>query len=184
MAEDPSALRCANHPDRETMLRCNRCDKPICYSCAVRTPVGYRCRECVQQQQAVYYNENTLDPLIAGLIGFALGAVFGLLSYGFLRILGWFSIIGAIFIGPAVGGLIAGVVRRGVGKRRGRYLKYIAAGACVAGILVGGILLYGGPAILAGGLMGLVRLLPALLFRIDVVIVAVLAASTIFARLL
>jgi hypothetical protein len=101
-----------------------------------------------------------------------------------LRILGWFSIIGAIFIGPAVGGLIAEAVRRGVGKRRGRYLKYIAAGSCVVGILLGGILLFGGSAVLGGGLMALFRLLPALLFRIDVVIVGVLAASTIFARLL
>ncbi len=184
MPETPTALRCANHPDRETMLRCNRCDKPICYECAIRTPVGYRCRDCVRQQQSIYYNENTLDPLIAGAIGLALGVVVGLLAYAFLGILGLFGIIGAIFIGPAIGGLIAEAVRRGVGRRRGRYLKTIAAGSCVVGILLGGVLLFGGSAVLAGGPMGLFRLLPALLFRIDVVIVGVLAASTIFARLL
>ncbi len=184
MSETPIALRCANHPDRETMLRCNRCDKAICYECAIRTPVGYRCRECVRQQQSVYYNENRLDPLIAGAIGLALGVVVGLLAYAFLGVLGLFSIIGAIFIGPAVGGLIAEAVRRGVGRRRGRYLKLFAAGSCIVGILLGGILLYGGPALLAGGLSGLFRLLPALFFRIDVVIVGVLAASTIFARML
>ncbi len=39
---------CANHPERETGLRCNRCGKPICSQCAVQTPVGYRCRECVR----------------------------------------------------------------------------------------------------------------------------------------
>ena len=184
MSVEIGALRCANHPDRETMLRCNKCDKPICVQCAVRTPVGYRCRECVRQQQAIYYNENSFDPLIAGIIGLALGVVAGLLDFAFLRILGWFSIIGAIFIGPALGGLIAEAVRRGVGRRRGRYLKASAAAACIVGILLGGLLLYGGPALLAAGLVGVARVMPALLFRIDVVIVAVLSASTIFARLL
>lgn len=180
-----SALRCANHPDRETMLRCNRCDKPICLQCSVRTPVGFRCRECVSAQQAIYYNAARLDPLIAAVIALLLAALIGLLAYGFLRILGFFSIIAAIFIGPAVGGLIAEAVRRGVGRRRGRYLKYVTAGACVAGILLGGLFLVGGAALLSGSLFGaLATLIPALFFRIDVVILAVLAASTIFARLL
>src|SRR3972149_4976134 len=48
------ALTCANHPTRETSLRCKRCNKPICASCAVLTPVGYRCRECVREQQAIF----------------------------------------------------------------------------------------------------------------------------------
>ena len=47
---------CANHPNRETMLRCNKCEKPICLQCAVLTEVGYRCKECVRGQQALYFN--------------------------------------------------------------------------------------------------------------------------------
>ena len=186
MPDEPTtALRCANHPDRETMLRCNRCDKPICFQCSVRTPVGYRCRECVSAQQAIYYNAAQFDPLIAAVIALLLGAPAGLLAYGFLRIFGFFSIIAAIFIGPTVGGLIAEAVRRGIGRRRGRYLKYIATGACVVGILLGGLFLVGGAALLSGGLLSVLpALIPALFFRIDVVILAVLAASAIFARLL
>ena len=34
---------CANHPTVETTLRCNKCGKPICAKCAIRTPTGYRC---------------------------------------------------------------------------------------------------------------------------------------------
>ncbi len=41
---------CANHPGVETSLRCNKCGKPICAKCAVRTPTGYRCKECVRGQ--------------------------------------------------------------------------------------------------------------------------------------
>jgi len=42
----PVAVRCAYHPDVETLLRCSRCGKPICPRCAVRTPVGMRCPTC------------------------------------------------------------------------------------------------------------------------------------------
>ena len=42
---------CEVHPDRETSLRCNKCGRLMCTECAVLTPVGYRCRECVRGQQ-------------------------------------------------------------------------------------------------------------------------------------
>ena len=47
-------IYCANHPAVETTLRCNRCGKPICAECAVRTPTGYRCKECVRGQQKIF----------------------------------------------------------------------------------------------------------------------------------
>jgi len=162
-------LRCANHPDRETMLRCNKCDKPICVRCAVRTPVGYRCRECVNQQQAIYFNSQPADPLIAAGVAGALGVVLGVPIYLFLGIFGLFSLIAAIFVGPAIGGLVAEAVRRSVGRRRGRYQKYIAAGAWIAGLIAAGVLL--------------VMLAPVRIFRLDVLLAAVLAVSAITARL-
>ncbi|MCK4961780.1 MAG: hypothetical protein KAS19_04805, partial [Anaerolineales bacterium] len=59
---------CANYPDRETTLRCNRCEKLICAKCAVHTPVGYRCRECVRGQQKELETARQLDYMIAGVI--------------------------------------------------------------------------------------------------------------------
>ncbi|MEN6392186.1 MAG: B-box zinc finger protein, partial [Anaerolineaceae bacterium] len=35
MTDNPPTLYCTNHPQTETSLRCNRCDKPICTKCAV-----------------------------------------------------------------------------------------------------------------------------------------------------
>ena len=122
-----STLHCANHPDRETMLRCNRCDKPICYQCAVRTPVGYRCKECVRTQQNVYYNGNSGDLLIGGAVALVLGGIFGGLAYAFLGLIGFFSFIVAFFAGPAAGGAVAEVIRRAVKKRRTRGMKWLAA---------------------------------------------------------
>lgn len=38
--------RCYRHPDRETLLHCGSCERPICTDCTVITPVGARCHEC------------------------------------------------------------------------------------------------------------------------------------------
>ena len=170
-----AALHCANHPDRETMLRCNKCDKPICYECAVRTPVGYRCKECVREQQNIYYNAEKSDVLIGGVVALLLGLGFGVLAYiarGVMQLVpagGIFAIIGAIFIGPAVGGLVAEVVRRAVHKRRAREMKWVATGAFLIGVLAPMVLLFG---------------LQALLIFWVVLLAAGLAASTIYARLI
>ncbi len=47
---------CYRHPDVETGLRCNRCNKPICPQCAQRTPVGFRCAECIAELENRYYS--------------------------------------------------------------------------------------------------------------------------------
>ena len=157
------------------MLRCNKCDKPICYECAVRTPVGYRCKECVREQQNVYYNAEKSDVLIGGVVALLLGLGFGVLAYvarGVMALVpagGIFAIIGAIFIGPAVGGLVAEVIRRAVKKRRAREMKWVATGAFLIGVLAPMVLLFG---------------LQALLIFWVVLLAAGLAASTIYARLI
>lgn len=38
--------RCYRHPDRETLLSCSKCERPICTSCAQQVAVGLRCPEC------------------------------------------------------------------------------------------------------------------------------------------
>ena len=62
------SLFCVNHPNRETSLRCNRCEKPICTQCAVLTPVGYRCRDCIRGQQKVFETARWVDLLVAFIV--------------------------------------------------------------------------------------------------------------------
>ena len=37
---------CYRHPDRETLLSCSVCERPICTACMSPAPVGIRCPEC------------------------------------------------------------------------------------------------------------------------------------------
>ncbi|MCL5429675.1 MAG: B-box zinc finger protein [Chloroflexi bacterium] len=158
---------CANHPDRETSLRCNRCGKFICAKCAVRTPTGYRCQECVRGQQKTFETAYSTDYLVAFIVAAGLSAVGGFLA---ARI-GFF----ALLLAPAAGGLIAEAVRAATGKRRSPLLFLITA----AGVAVGGAIFVLQPLyflLLTGDL----RVLFAALWP---VVYAVFATSTAYYRL-
>lgn len=111
---------CAVHPTVEATLRCNKCGRYMCLRCAVKVPVGYRCRQCVYEQQGVFYKATQRDDLIAAGVALALGLPAGYI----LPRLGLFIII--IFAIPA-GALIGDLVFRACGKRRSRYTWLIVA---------------------------------------------------------
>ncbi len=126
---DDEVLFCANHPTAETMLRCNRCGKPICTRCAVLTPVGYRCRECVGRQQRTFYTGGAADYVIGGLIALALG---GIASFLVSMLGAWFF---ALILGPVIGIGIAEAVRFAVRRRRSQHLWLAVAGGIVVSAL-------------------------------------------------
>lgn len=121
-------LYCANHPKRETHLRCNRCSKPICTSCAQRTPVGYRCPQCIREQEEKYYSATIIDYLLAVLIALPLSLIAGYLA----TLVGFF----VIFLAAAAGSLIGRLVFRAVGRRRGRWMPQLVGVI----VVIGGIL--------------------------------------------
>ncbi len=153
-------LYCANHPKVETRLRCNKCGKPICIRCAVRTPVGYRCRECVNAQQRAFYADfRSSYYLIAAIVALPLSLAAGWL----IPQLGWYT----IFLGPVVGGGIAEAARWAIGRRRGEYTWLVVCGSIFVGTLptlLLSLLLFlglvaGVPGLLASLVGGLVRFL-------------------------
>ena len=164
-----TAIYCVNHPDRETGLRCHRCDRPICYQCAIKTPVGQICPDCYKAAQKKYYNGTSADVVIGGVVAGVLGVVFGALAYLFLGAIGFFSYIIAFFAGPAAGGAVAEVIRAALRRRRAQGLKVAATLAFAIGLLAVGFFLLG---------------VPRMFLRFDVMLFAALAASTLYARLL
>jgi hypothetical protein len=139
-------LFCANHPTVETLLRCNKCSKPICVKCAVQTPVGFRCKECVRQQQNVYFNAETWDNPIAFGVSLLVTLIATPLVGAILGRMSFFGIMIAIFIGASAGGILAQVIRWAVRRRRGRNLRYFALAGMVLGFMLGAI----GPGLLVG----------------------------------
>ena len=121
-------MHCVNHPDVETYLRCNKCGQPICPKCVVQTPVGYRCRDCVNAQQRVFYADfRPVHYLVAAAVALPLALVAGWL----IPSLGWF----AIFLGPLVGGGIAEAAHWAIQRRRGRYTWLVVCGCIAVGVL-------------------------------------------------
>jgi hypothetical protein len=127
MTDNPNVLYCANHPDVPTTLRCNRCEKPICIKCAVLTPTGYRCKECVRGQQKIFETAQWMDfPLACGL-----ALILAFLG-SFLAQAMYFLII---FVAPIVGTIIAEVVRVVVRRRRSKRLFQAVAISAALGSL-------------------------------------------------
>lgn len=127
MVDSSEKMYCANHPDVETSLRCNKCEKPICAKCAVLTPTGYRCKECIRGQQRVFETAEWLDyPFIFLTVTFLayLGSLIAIR-------LGFFIIL----LAPIAGGVIAEVARFVTRHRRSKRLYLLAAIGAVLGCL-------------------------------------------------
>jgi len=130
---ESGAMACFRHPDRETYVRCGRCDRPICRRCALDGPVGLRCRDC---------GRPGADPLArlspaqlgAGVaVGLGAGTIAGFfgLQMGFLL---------SLCVGPFIGGLIGEGVLRATGYKRGPLVRILVVVGIVGGLLLAAFL--------------------------------------------
>lgn len=156
----PSTLHCTVHPDRETLLRCNKCNRPMCAQCAVLTPTGYRCKECVSGQQKIFDTAKSFDAPLAFIVSLILGAVGAYLA----SFLGFFT----LFVAPIVGTAIAEIVRWLVNRRRSNAISLAAdIGAAIGAVLPLGIMLL--PLLLAGASLPIWSLIWAIAFVVMMV---------------
>ena len=154
-------LYCANHPETETMLRCNRCEKPICTKCAVLTDTGYRCKQCVRGQQKVFETASSIDYPI----GFIVAAVLSYIGSLIAPRMSFFVIL----LAPIAGTIIAEIVRMAIRRRRANSLFLTVAAGALIGSLPG----------LLGNLIGQLNLLGLVWYGIY----SATVTSTVYARL-
>lgn len=72
---------CFRHTDRETYIRCQRCERPICPDCMNPASVGFQCPECVRegnrstrQHLTPYGGRRVADPRLTSFVLIALNA--------------------------------------------------------------------------------------------------------------
>jgi nitrate reductase NapE component len=121
MTQHSAPITCANHPSVETTLRCNRCEKPICPKCAVLTPTGYRCKECVRGQKKQFDTAEWYDYVLGFIVAGLLSLIGSLLIslVGGIGFIGWFLVV---ISAPTAGAIIAEAVRRVIRRHRAKAL--------------------------------------------------------------
>lgn len=126
---------CYAHPTRETTLRCKNCERYICTSCAVRTPTGYMCKDCVKQRRKSFDTALWYDYLIGFGVTFICSLMASILVGLVASFIGFFIFFLAIAIGGGAGVLISNITLKAINKRRSKALFY----ACAIGVVLGAI---------------------------------------------
>jgi uncharacterized membrane protein len=122
-------LRCARHRNTETVLRCGRCETPICPRCQIQTPVGARCPTCARVKRfSMLLKPRELALAVAYGIG---AAAVGTAIYTFIPFLG--PLISFALIGFGVGEAVS----IGANRKRVRELAPIAVACLFVGYEVG-----------------------------------------------
>jgi hypothetical protein len=130
-SSDDTTLRCARHPGIETVLRCGRCDTPICPRCLISTPVGARCPTCAQVKRFAMLLKPA-ELARASAFGIGTGAL-GTVIVGFIPFLG---LLGYMLMGFLVGEAVS----IGANRKRARELGFVAIACVFLGYWLGVVL--------------------------------------------
>lgn len=125
-------LRCARHPNIETVLRCGRCNTPICPRCLVGTPVGARCPTCAGVKR---FSINLRPRELARAIAYGVGvSAVGTIMLSLIPLL---AILGPLIEYMVIGFVVGEGVSRGANRKRLPELGPIAVACLFVGFEVG-----------------------------------------------
>lgn len=127
-------MYCVNHPDRQTLLRCGKCDQPICTEYAIRHPVGLRCPQCARLKRVPTYDVPAQYYLRGSVVGLGVSLACAV-AVEIVRLLVPVFFL-SFFAGLIAGGIIADAISRVTAHKRGRGLQVVAAVCVVLGYLV------------------------------------------------
>jgi hypothetical protein len=150
--DESATLRCARHPATETVLRCGRCDTPICPKCLVSAPVGARCPSCAQVKRLVLLVKPA-EMARAAAYGIGVGAI-GVVIASVIPFLG---LLGYAIVGFGVGEAVS----IGANRKRARELGPLAVACLFVGYelgMIGLVVVLGGqigPGMLIGPILAL-----------------------------
>lgn len=124
------ALYCTNHPQRGTVLRCGKCERPMCTDCLIHTPVGLRCRQCANIRPSPIYDVKAGRLLLATAAGLAVAVVAGMVVFAFVRPF-------ALWLSWAYGLLVGEAVSAAANRKRGPNLQLITIASIIVGAVAG-----------------------------------------------
>ena len=120
-------VTCSYAATAPTSLRCAKCARPLLVKDAQRVFNGYTCAGFIKARQNIFYNASFGHYVIIVILGALAGALIGAGLYVLASSLLFYGFFLMTAIGPAVGGAAVEVIRRAIGKARGRNFWLAAA---------------------------------------------------------
>ena len=140
MTAPSEPVYCLRHRDRETGLRCARCNDPICPECMVQAAVGHLCPSCVTWERNPVGQVATSRLLLALAAGMGAGILLAVAVTVLTQALGGFL---SLIMWAVAGFLIGQAVHIAANRSRAPTLRFVAGGAAVfswaVALLIGGI---------------------------------------------
>ncbi|TQK68506.1 MULTISPECIES: rhomboid family intramembrane serine protease [unclassified Nocardioides] len=119
---------CYRHSDRETWIRCQRCERPICPDCMREASVGFQCPECVAEgRRSVRQARTAYGGQITGNPGAVSIALIG------INVVVWIAIMASGRYGSKLYDLFALAVRGSCREDNGTYYPFVDKASCHAG---------------------------------------------------
>jgi hypothetical protein len=138
------------------MIRCGKCETPVCVKCSVMGPAGIRCKDCASLRSSPLYRVSPGQMAVGVLGGIAVATAIGYAlasASGMGLFILWGGLLG--------GGLIGEVMLRLTGRKRGTQMEIATGIVAALGMVIGFALWYSAHTdevtLMYGGLLGFLQ---------------------------